>query len=144
MTIEYLADVQPDGSLKIRGRKQFDNDIKESGWKVVKIVVTKHKAKRSLSQNAFYHACVVPVLQQGLKDIGHNYSLTTVHEMMKAKFLREDILLNEHGEYITRIKSTTELNKEQFGEYIEQISVWSIEYLNTVIPAPNTQTSLVV
>lgn len=141
MKLTYIAD-RTDGVLKIRGRKQLDQELNTLAWPVIKITFEKHKAKRSHSQNAYYHAVIIPVLQEGMKQLGHVFSLQTVHDMMKAKFLKEDILLNEHGEYITRIKSTTELNKEQFGEYIDQINAWAAEYLNIEIPAPNTQTTL--
>jgi len=142
MKFEYLADID-NGVLKIRGRKSFDLDIKTCDWKVGKITLEKYKAKRSLNQNAYYHACIIPILQQGMADLGHKYSRETVHEMMKLKFLKEDVPVNDHGEFITRVKSTTELNKVQFGEYIDEITAWAAEYLGVTIPPANTQTTLI-
>jgi len=141
MKIIYTADYV-DNILKIRGRKQFDKDIADSGYKVFTVTLENARGKRSLNQNAYYRACVIPILQQGIAELGHKFSRDTVHEMMKAKFLTEDIPLNDSGEFITRIKSTTELNKEQFGDYIDQINAWGIEYLGVTIPPPNTQTEL--
>lgn len=137
----YLADYV-DGQLKIRGRKAFDEDIKNSGFKVFKITIEKAKAKRSLSQNAYYHAAVVPIVQQGLKDLGIKFSKEQTHEMLKLRFLKEEIPINEHGEFITRIKSTTDLNKLEFSDYIEEIIQWSSEYLNVIIEPPLKQTML--
>jgi len=48
------------------------------------------------------------------------------------------------GEFISRkYKSTTELTKTEFGEYIEAIQRFAAESLNVTIPDPNTQTQLI-
>ena len=66
-----------------------------------------------------------------------------VHEMLKLKFLKESILVNEEtGEYLERIKSTTELSTVDFMEYIQQIQKFAIEYFNTEIPDPNQELTL--
>jgi hypothetical protein len=41
-----------------------------------------------------------------------------------------------------RVQSSTELNKSQFADYIAGIQQFAAEYLNTYIPDPNQQMSL--
>jgi len=60
---------------------------------------------------------------------------------LRAKFLNETIPF-EDGTYIDKFKSTTELSKSEFGDFIEDVKQWAAEYLNVIIPEPNQQTNL--
>lgn len=143
--VKYLGEVRDDGSLKIYDRQQFDKYIK-SGFTGQRIVleVSKYQKQRSLSQNGYYHAVVVPAVKDGLVDAGFSkYSLDneTVHEMLKQKFLKEDIA-NESGEFITITRSTSTLNTVEFCEYIASIQRWATEFLSIYIPDPMEQSQL--
>ena len=82
-------------------------------------------------------------MQQCLKDAGYLMTNESVHDMLKLRFLKESILVNEEsGEYIERIKSTTELSTIEFMEYILDIQKFAIEYFNTEIPNPNENITL--
>jgi hypothetical protein len=82
-------------------------------------------------------------MQQCLKDAGYLMTLEQTHEMLKLRFLKESILVNEQtAEYIERIKSTTELSTIEFMEYILDIQKFAIEYFNTEIPDPNQNITL--
>lgn len=93
---------------------------------------------RSLQQNAFYHAVVVPMVFDGLRDAGftvrHNED---AHEILKALFLK--VREEKGGIVIERVKSTTELSTTEFNEYIQFITIWAADYLNISIPLPNEQ-----
>jgi hypothetical protein len=79
----------------------------------------------------------------GLKDLGYKLSIEDTHLFLRNKFLLEE-MVNGDGELIgSRVKSTTELNKMQFGDYISEIQQFSAEYLGVVIPDPETQTTLI-
>jgi len=64
------------------------------------------------------------------------------HELLKLRFLKETILANDNGEYIERIKSTTELTTTEFMELIMEVQKFAIEYFNTEIPNPNEEITL--
>jgi hypothetical protein len=38
--------------------------------------------------------------------------------------------------------STTKMNKEQFGEYIDRITQWAAEFLQIAIPSPDEKLTL--
>ena len=64
------------------------------------------------------------------------------HLFLRGKFLKDE-LCNSDGEVIgERIKSTTELGKGKFMDYLSDINQFAAEYLNIVIPAPNEQISI--
>lgn len=56
------------------------------------------------------------------------------HEILKYKFLQEEVVNEKTGECFTRIKSTNELSKEEMGYYIDQIIRWAAEELFIVLP----------
>ena len=95
--------------------------------------------RRSLSQNAYYWSAVVPMIHEGLRDLGHDVNLQDTHEFLKARFNSKEIVEPTTGEMLQIPQSTTEMNKEQFGEYVERISQFAAEYLNITIPSPNSQ-----
>lgn len=111
--------------------------------KEIIIKIEKAKKKRSNPQNRHYWGVAIVLLQNALKESGYIMSGNDVHELLKLRFLKETILVNEKsGEFIERIKSTQELTTTQFLEYILEIQQFSIEYFNVNIPNPNEDLTL--
>jgi|688.fasta_scaffold36769_11 hypothetical protein len=130
------------GNLK-RNRNLILEALNSFEGQEITITLQKAKKRRSNPQNSFYHAVCVPIMQQCLKDAGYLMTLEQTHEMLKLRFLKESILVNEQtAEYIERIKSTTELSTIEFMEYILDIQKFAIEYFNTEIPDPNQNITL--
>lgn len=142
MTVEYKYILNiSEGVGKIQGRKQFEADCRQLGNTKMVMTMKRYKAKRSLSQNSYYHGAILPAVRQGLIDMGFEIShvnLEAVHELLKAKFLKRDIA-NDDGLFITVTLSTADLNKTEFGEYIDAIDRWSIEFLGFPLPLPEQQ-----
>jgi hypothetical protein len=130
------------GNLK-RNRNLILNALETFEGQEVILTIQKAKKRRSNPQNSFYHGVVIPIMQQALKDAGYLMTNESVHDMLKLRFLKESILVNENtGEYIERIKSTTELTTTQFAEYILDIQKFAVEYFNVQIPDPNQEITL--
>jgi hypothetical protein len=103
------------------------------------LVKIERKNKRSLPQNAYYWACVVPMVKEGLRNIGYDEVKTEedAHEIMKYLFLKRQIGSKETGEMIEFTRSTTKLTTTLFSEYLESIYKWGAEFLGINIPAPS-------
>jgi hypothetical protein len=130
------------GNLK-RNRNLIINALETFEGSEIVITIQEAKKRRSNPQNSFYHAVCIPIMQQALKDAGYLMTNESVHDMLKLRFLKESILVNEEsGEYIERIKSTTELTTTQFAEYILDIQKFAVEYFNVQIPNPNEEITL--
>ena len=130
------------GNLK-RNRNLILNALETFEGQEVILTIQKAKKRRSNPQNSFYHGVVIPIMQQCLKDAGYLMTNESVHDMLKLRFLKESILVNEGtGEYIERIKSTTELTTTQFAEYVLDIQKFAVEYFNVQIPNPNEEITL--
>ena len=142
--MKFSGNVNKDGVLRIVNRAYFDKFLKEElAEKEVTIEVKRKTRKRSNSQNAYYHSCVIPILRTAFKDIGHNLSNEEVHLFLKTKFLKISIA-TENGEFLgEKIGSTADLTTTQFMEYIMEIQQFAAESLDVVIPDPNSQVTLI-
>ncbi len=141
--MKFQGKVDKDGVLRIVNRVYFDRFLKEElAEKEVTIEVKRKTRKRSNSQNAYYHSCVIPILRGAFKDIGHNLSNEEVHLFLKTKFLKSSIA-NESGEFLgEKIGSTADLTTTQFMEYIMEIQKFAAESLDVQVPSPNEQVQI--
>ena len=141
--MKFQGKVDKDGVLRIVNRVYFDRFLKEElAEKEVTIEVKRKTRKRSNSQNAYYHSCVIPILRCAFKDIGHNLSNEEVHLFLKTKFLKSSIA-NESGEFLgEKIGSTADLTTTQFMEYIMEIQKFAAESLDVQIHNPNEQVQI--
>jgi hypothetical protein len=135
--ITTICEITGEGMLKIIKRREFDLCIKTAPKGKWFMVITKIYRKRSLNQNAYYHAVCVQLVKDGLFDVGYKLTNDQTHEYLKEMFLRHEITNETTGEvkYINR--STTELKTIEFNEYIDNIISWADEYLGIKIPLPN-------
>lgn len=113
------------------------------GRESVTIIASDTKPKRSSPANRYYWGCCVELIYLALKDTGWEVNREGTHELLRVRFLSEDKPIGNDGEFVTRVKSTTELDSVEFGTYIERCKQFAAEYLNTVIPEPNEQLTLV-
>ena len=110
--------------------------IKSNEGKTLEIKISIRRGKRSLPQNRFYWGVVIPIIHDAFKQLGHRLNPEEVHFFLKQKFNYHTVV-TEHGELIGELpKSTTELNKLEFMEYIDKITQWCAEILNIQIPEP--------
>lgn len=117
-------------------RKAFEQ-LKDGRYEVT----IENKNHRSGQQNKYYFGCVLPLVKDGLIDVGYREinSNEQVHDLMKYMFLKKQIVNEETGEVIETIGSTTKLTTIEFNDYIDRIAQFAAEMLGVVIPPPNTQ-----
>lgn len=130
--------IDDNGELKNPAALQKAMRLKPGRYKVE----IKRAGKRSLQQNRYYWGVVVDLVKQGLFDLGHEVSAEETHDWLKAKFNYLEVVNEETGECEHIPRSTTEMTKEQFGEFIERIAQFAAEFLGVVIPAPNSQMAI--
>lgn len=84
--------------------------------KVGEILSIKWGKKRSLNQNSFYWVFLEWLMDAGLKE--EYGSSDELHESLKAAFLSKK---NDLG--LLKIGSTTDLNKDEFGQYLDKVNL---------------------
>lgn len=141
MNYEIVSEVK-NGSLT-RNRNLIKDAIATFENKQVVIKIEKFKKKRSTQQNRFYYGVIIPIVQNCLKEAGHIMTNESTHDLIKLKFLKETLFVNETtGEVIERIKSTTELSTSQFMDLLAEINNFTFEYFGVTLPSPNDDLTL--
>lgn len=125
-------------SGKLTDLRQLERAAEQmpDGWHSFEL---KSRTRRSLPQNAYFHA-ILPDIMQGLQDAGY-YEINTpekAKQVLKALFFKKEV--TNGIETIEVVEDTSATSKEEFSERIEQIIVWAREYLNIDIAPPETQT----
>lgn len=107
------------GAIKLEHRGAFAAHVATLEGKRVELVLRKHKAKRSLSQNALYWSAYVPVFMElmGYDDPDE------CHEALKWRFLR----IHEDREYPS-VRSTASLSTAEFTEYLDKLARVAAEH----------------
>ena len=141
MNYEIISEVK-NGSLT-RNRNLIKDAIATFEGKQIVIKIEKFKKKRSTQQNRFYYGVIIPIVQNCLKEAGHIMTSESTHDLIKLKFLKEALFVNETtGEVIERIKSTTELSTSQFIDLLAEINNFTFEYFGVTLPSPNDDLTL--
>ena len=140
--VEHFASFK-DGKLRC---PSFASAIREFAAKGCAVVLTieEFKDKRSNQANRYYFGVVVDLIHRALKESGWDITKEGTHELLRFRFLRENRPIGEDGEFVTTVRSTTELDRQEFGDYIEACCRFAAEYLNVVIPGPNEQVAMEV
>lgn len=116
-------------------KKLLDQQLAGKRDCVVEIVIERKHATRSIAQNRLYWGVYVKLLSEHT-----GYDPEDLHDILKAKFLPKKITITDDQGVITDEfvvgGSTRQLNKLQFGEYLERIQRWAAEELHVVIPDP--------
>jgi hypothetical protein len=117
----------------VRGRVALDDAgkyvvyISHLEGKVIELILRIRRSKRSLKQNKFYWAVVIPILADHF-----GYESQEMHSALKFKFLR-----THEKEELVSVRSTTSLNTKEFMDYIERIQRWAATDHQIYIPDPN-------
>jgi len=96
--------------------------------------------KRSNLQNAYVHAVLIPEFKKALNEKG--YAIRTDEqskEILKAMFLKENIVNEKTGEVIESTRPTSSLSKAEMNVFIEDVIRFCAENMDYQIPYPNEQ-----
>lgn len=117
--------------------KKFFDELADGKY----LITAKSIKRRTLPQNAYLHAVIIPLVFQGLRDVGYDdvRDFEDAKTVIKTLFLKRKIENRHTGEVIEIIRRTRDLTTIEMMTLIEEVAKWSIEYLNVYIPMPNEQ-----
>ena len=84
------------------------------------------KQKRSSEANRYYWL-LLHALAEKLKPAGEHYSSETWHSYFKLKLIGGDDIKLPNGKVIVMPKSSAELDKVEFQDYVTQVEVFANE-----------------
>ena len=143
--MKYNAVITPQGSLRIKNRHLFDEEVRsmsrEKDYEVT-VEVKPRKRYRSTIQNAYYWGIVVAMISERLRELGHDVDRDLTHEFLKGRFLFTELLDPSTGEMMRIPKKTSELTTSEFMDYLEYVKQFAAETLDIYVPDPNEQLEL--
>jgi hypothetical protein len=102
--------------------------------------VRKCRDQRTLSQNAFLHGVWLPIIARRMTELwGESTDIYVAKELLKNEFLRTPLIDKETGEikgHYTR--GTRDLDKAEFSEFMDRVSVWALRMLDEELPEADT------
>jgi hypothetical protein len=130
------------GELKIVNRTRFLAELREFKNCEVQIIVKK-RGKRSTQANRFYWGVVIEEIRHEFIRRGNRFSPEEIHEALKLKFNPHKEIDENTGEVLLEIgQTTTEMNKEEFGAYLDRVIEWCNTSLEIIIPEPGQQSEM--
>ena len=123
-----------------RNRKSLAEAITNFNNKDITITIQRKRKQRSNNQNRYLHASFT-ILKNELNNLGNNFKMEEVKELVKAKFLMVDVVSGDGEIYGQRIKGTHECTTVEMLEFILSMRQWAFEVFNIDIPEPNSQIS---
>jgi len=131
--------------FRIHYRDEFWQSVFAMGDGNYQVTIEKKYRKRSLQQNAYLHGYLFPAVRELRIESGyrpHEMTLQIVKDDLKKMFLKTTIINEKTGEYIERVKHTSELTTVETMEFISAIHQWAAEYFGVKLLMPNEQTEM--
>tara|TARA_R110002051_G_scaffold280089_2_gene341662 strand:+ start:2886 stop:3269 length:384 start_codon:yes stop_codon:yes gene_type:complete len=116
------------GKLTLNNNRLFKDGLKEFEGKEVEIRIRERSNSRSKEQNSLYWQWI-NILSN---EIG--FTKMEMHELIKYKFLKRNIVNDDGGEEII-IKSTTTLTVKEFNQLMNDLLYWSNDTLGINLPS---------
>jgi hypothetical protein len=127
----HEAKVDEKGNIKL---SRFDlENLKRFAGLTISLLVKKYSKKRSLAQNSYYWAVLVPMI----KDASGYETKDATHAALKAQFLKEKrFLVNDDGLVIEIDvpRSTTTLTVAEFVEFVNSVEMLAVDFFGLRLP----------
>jgi NinB protein len=114
--------VTEDGKMPVGARETYIRLLKELAGKKVTISIKEAKEKRSLDQNAYYWAAIVPHVRKVRLEAGDPVTIEQCHEDLLSEFAGRVECHTLHGEVYSRPMRSKEMNVSQMADYITAIT----------------------
>ena len=133
----FNSNVNDEGELQRNVRQQIKELLPYYKKQRITITIEKFKSKRSDQQNRYLHA-LFTIFKNELNALGNEFSMQQVKDLCKLKFAKVEMINTQTGEVMgERIKGTSEMNKTELNEFIENIIRWGAEYFSITLPYPS-------
>ena len=114
----------------VAGRQVLIKAIRAHKNTNLSVTIEPKKSKRTSPQNALWWVYMDVIARE------FGYTKDEMHEICKYKFLLSEKVDEKTGLVLKYIRSTTELNKEEFSELIENLYAWAATDFNILLPEP--------
>jgi hypothetical protein len=139
----FYTKIDEKGNLLIINRNKVNKDIAQlpPGLYETKMIP---KSERSLPQNSYFHAVLVPEFRNALIGVGYR-----IRDDVEAKMILKSMFLTRaienadpNAKPVHYVLDTSTLSKEQMWDLVEEVIQFAAENLNYRIPYPNERLKL--
>lgn len=116
------------GEVRIHKKDKFVQFVQGLGDGIIEITAQKRRRTRSLEQNAYYWAVIIPIVSDWMGE--NDFEVT--HDILKSRFNEKR---NRKGHKY--VGSTTKMTTTEFMEYLDKIIKWCAEN-SIIIPPANS------
>jgi hypothetical protein len=137
--ISYIAikeDNKPFRVVNANLLKQECNSLPRGRYR---LTIERYRSNKSNSQLGYLFAGVYPLVLKALNDAGWEFtSIDEVDEYCKSMFSSKEIINRHSGEIMDIPGLKREMTTTEMMTYVDAIRDWASEYLNVIIPEPET------
>ena len=129
---------------KFKSNNQLIKDVLEcySGF-TIDLTIAKRINKRSKKQNSYYWGVIIPIFINCIRvEWGEIWGVDNMHEFLKTNCNYTEIVNEDTGVILRKLKSTTENNTVEQEDFNKKCRILAKEYFNTEIPLPNEQITI--
>jgi hypothetical protein len=141
--IQYIAIKEQSKPFRVVNSKLFKGELDQLPAGRYRVTVEKYRKNKSNPQLAWLYGQIYPLVLQGLIDAGWDEvtNLDQVDAMMKDMFAKTEIVNKHTGEIMDIPGLKRNMTTVEMMTYVDAIRDWASEYLNVIIPEPETQTN---
>lgn len=126
------------GQFKADQSMNYKMFLGKNEGKRVNVTVSTEKRTRSNEQNRYYWGVIIPMVYEALQGMTEeDIDKLDVHEVLKRRFLLNDVPITIEKERIFYTRSTKSLTTVGAEQYFSDIRNWASVYLHIYIPEPN-------
>lgn len=132
------------GKLLVSNKEKMERDVRALGRDGEVELTLKFKSKRSLRQNNYLHGTLIPEFRNALNSCGYRIKDNVMaKKILKTTFLTRHVENELTGEEIPYVLDTSDLDKKQMSELVDEVIQFAAEHLNGYqIPYPNEDLEL--
>lgn len=124
-------------SIDMRNESVFRQDLEALRDGPVEVRIKTVGDTRTARQNRYYWGGVVSTLKVFFNDHGYFFTDVEIHEKMKKDFNTDRRYNPVNETYYPVPASTSDLDTDEFSEYVEKIRLWASEDLGCHIMTPD-------
>lgn len=141
----YQFDIHDDGSVHIRGKAKFLEDMSHFKGQTLIAEFRKPKKSRTLPQNRFYFSNYIPAQIECFKEMwGESYTVEMLHDWNKNNIFCTEHVDEESGEVFKMPRSSTKLSTVEWEECLEIGRTFFLNKFNFMLPYPNSQSEMFI
>lgn len=142
---QYQFDIHEDGSVHIRGKQKFLEDMSHFKGQTLIAEFRKPKKSRTLPQNRFYWNNVIPSQIECFKERwGETFTKDDIHTWNKNNVWCREVVDEETGEIFKMPESSTKMGSKEWEEKLDRCRMFFRDKLDWEIPFPNSQSEMFI